>query len=251
MRRPFLSPSPTSSSQKLILPCRAAYADGEMVPVKSGSKDSTPVPCAGNDGTVLAVRDLPPLLALARERRAHTSPPPLQVEDLFYNTPQRLKALRSAADEYARILQVVIAYSIHNAGVALSCKKASAGSSNATADVNTTVGASTLDNIGATYGEQVKRELVEVLADSAEPRVKLKAWCSGTNYQGKKGRYLFFINSELLPSPLGPRSVPPTSRLTLGFPSSQTASSTARRSSAPSRPSTRTSSPRARTRSST
>ena len=74
VRRPFLSPSPTSSSQKLILPCRAAYADGEMVPVKSGSKDSTPVPCAGNDGTVLAVRDLPPLLALARERRAHTSP---------------------------------------------------------------------------------------------------------------------------------------------------------------------------------
>ncbi|GAA5836737.1 hypothetical protein JCM9279_007643 [Rhodotorula babjevae] len=150
---------------------KAAYADGDMVPVKSGSKDSAPVPCAGNDGTV---------------------------EDLFYNTPQRLKALRSAADEYARILQVVIAYSIHNAGVALSCKKASAGSSNATADVNTTVGASTLDNIGATYGEQVKRELVEVTADSAEPRVKLKAWCSGTNYQGKKGRYLFFINNRFV-----------------------------------------------------
>ncbi|GAA5899640.1 hypothetical protein JCM8208_000614 [Rhodotorula glutinis] len=153
---------------------KAAYADGEMVPVKSGSEDSAPVPCAGNDGTVLAV------------------------EDLFYNTPQRLKALRSAADEYARILQVVIAYSIHNAGVALSCKKTSVGSSNATADVNTTVGASTLDNIGATYGEPVKRELVEVTADSAEPRVKLRAWCSGTNYQGKKGRYLFFINNRFV-----------------------------------------------------
>ncbi|KPV72610.1 uncharacterized protein RHOBADRAFT_29774 [Rhodotorula graminis WP1] len=151
---------------------KAAYADGDMVPVKSGSKDSAPVPCAGNDGTVLAV------------------------EDLFYNTPQRLKALRSAADEYARILQVVIAYSIHNAGVAMSCKKASAGSSNATADVNTTVGASTLDNIGATYGEPVKSQLFEVAADSAEPRVKLRAWCSGTNYQGKKGRYLFFINNR-------------------------------------------------------
>ncbi|TNY23865.1 hypothetical protein DMC30DRAFT_443994 [Rhodotorula diobovata] len=153
---------------------KAAYSDGVMIPVKSGSDDPAPIPCAGNDGTVLAV------------------------EDLFYNTPQRLKALRSAADEYARILQVVIAYSIHNAGVAMSCKKASAGSSNATADVSTSLGASAIDNIGVTYSEQVKRELVEVSAESQEPSVTLRAWCSGTNYQGKKGRYLFFINNRFV-----------------------------------------------------
>lgn len=35
---------------------RAAYSDGVMIPVKSGSDDPAPIPCAGNDGTVLAVR---------------------------------------------------------------------------------------------------------------------------------------------------------------------------------------------------
>ncbi|BGP42915.1 DNA mismatch repair protein Mlh1 [Rhodotorula kratochvilovae] len=153
---------------------KAAYSDGAMVPVKSGSNDAAPVPCAGNDGTVLSV------------------------EDLFFNTPQRLKALRSPSDEYARIVSVVLAYAIHNAGIAMSCKKVSSGPSNATADINTSVGASTLDNIGAMYGEQVKRELVEVAAESAEPNVKLRAWCSGANYQAKKGTYLFFINHRFV-----------------------------------------------------
>ncbi|GAA6046741.1 hypothetical protein JCM3770_003144 [Rhodotorula araucariae] len=153
---------------------KAAYSDGAMVPVKSGSDDASPVPCAGNDGTVLVV------------------------EDLFFNTPQRLKALRSPSDEYARIVSVVLAYSIHNAGIAMSCKKISSGPTNATADINSSVGASTLDNIGATYGEQVKRELVEVTAESKDPSVKLRAWCSGANYQAKKGTFLFFINHRLV-----------------------------------------------------
>jgi DNA mismatch repair protein MLH1 len=117
---------------------------------------------------------------------------PLQVEDLFYNTPQRLKSLRSASDEYARIVAVVLAYSIHNSGIAMSCRKATGGG---TADINTITGASVLDNIGLQYGEGVKRELSEIKVESEELKVKIKAWCSGANYQGKKGTYLFFINS--------------------------------------------------------
>lgn len=121
--------------------------------------------------------------------------PPLhsQVEDLFFNTPQRLKSLQNATGEYARIVSVVLAYSIHNAGIAISCKRQNGAQ---TADVNTQVNATVLDNIGLSYGEAVKKELVEVKAESEEFGVKVKAWCSGPNYQGKKGTFLFFINSK-------------------------------------------------------
>jgi DNA mismatch repair ATPase MutL len=47
------------------------------------------------------------------------------VDDLFYNTPTRRKALKSSSDEYSRILDVVSKYAIHNAGIAMSCKKVS------------------------------------------------------------------------------------------------------------------------------
>lgn len=120
----------------------------------------------------------------------------VQVEDLFYNTPQRLRSLRSATDEYARIVSVVMAYSIHNAGIAMSCRKTAGGSSNSTADINTSVGASVLDNIGLHYGDTVKRELVHVEAASSELDVEVDAWCSGANFQAKKSTFLFFINRE-------------------------------------------------------
>ncbi|GAA5912099.1 mismatch repair ATPase MLH1 [Sporobolomyces salmoneus] len=150
---------------------KAAYSDGQLIPVKSGSTVSTPVPTAGNDGTTIVV------------------------EDLFFNTPQRLKSLRSASDEYSRIVGVVLAYSIHNSGIAMSCKRQNAGS---TADVNTQVGSSVLDNIGLSYGESTKKELVHVEAESEEQGVKVNAWCSGPNFQAKRGFFLFFINNRFV-----------------------------------------------------
>ena len=118
------------------------------------------------------------------------------MEDLFYNTPQRLRSLKSTTEEYARVVAVVLAYSIHNAGVAMSCRKAGNNSSTSTADINTSVGASVLDNIGLHYGDAVKRELVELNVEDAELSVKVKAWCSGPSFQAKKGTFLFFINRE-------------------------------------------------------
>ncbi|GAA6060191.1 hypothetical protein JCM10212_005192 [Sporobolomyces blumeae] len=153
---------------------KAAYSDGQLVPVKSNSSDPSPVPTASNDGTTLVV------------------------EDLFFNTPQRLKSLRTASEEYGRIVSVALAYSIHNAGVAISCRRQNAGS---TADVNTQVSASVLDNIGQAYGEAVRRELVEVKADDEELGIKLRAWCSGPNHSAKRGVYQFFINNRLVDCP--------------------------------------------------
>jgi DNA mismatch repair protein MLH1 len=115
-----------------------------------------------------------------------------QVEDLFFNTPTRLKSLKSASDEYSRIVAVVLHYSIHNAGISMVCRKVSSSS----ADVNTAVGASVLDNIGLHYGESVKKELVELNVADETLGVKAHGWFSGANYGAKKGTFLFFINRE-------------------------------------------------------
>lgn len=112
------------------------------------------------------------------------------MEDLFYNTPTRLKSLRPASEEYGKIVQVLLAYSIHNAGVAIVGKK----SGSASAEVQTAIGASVLDNIGVHYGEAIRRELVEVEVDDKQLGVQAKGWFSGANYAGKKGTFLFFIN---------------------------------------------------------
>lgn len=52
-----------------------------------------PKPTAGNQGTVITV------------------------EDLFYNMTVRKKALRSPAEEYQKVSEVVSKYAIHNSNV--------------------------------------------------------------------------------------------------------------------------------------
>lgn len=78
---------------------RASYANGVLVPTKPGSTDTDPKPMASNEGTTF------------------------HIEDLFYNMPIRRKALRSANEEHGKILDIVSKYAIHNAGIALTCKK--------------------------------------------------------------------------------------------------------------------------------
>lgn len=81
-------------------PCayRALYSDGALKPAKGG-QSADPKPCAGNNGTQITA------------------------EDLFFNTPIRIKALQSAAEEYRHILDVVTRYAVHNAGVSFTCRK--------------------------------------------------------------------------------------------------------------------------------
>lgn len=73
---------------------RASYRDGALV--------GTPQPVAGCRGTTLTI------------------------EDLFFNTPSRKRALGSPADEHARCADLVGRYAAHRAGVAFALRKAGA-----------------------------------------------------------------------------------------------------------------------------
>ncbi|KAK0137958.1 DNA mismatch repair protein Mlh1 [Merluccius polli] len=143
---------------------RANYSDGKP--------KGPPKPCAGNQGTQILV------------------------EDLFYNVSTRRKALKSPAEEYSRIVEVVSRYAVHNSGKSLSVKK----QGETVADVRTLPNASIVDNIRGIFGNAVSRELIEVGCEDTKLAFKLKGYISNANYSVKKCILILFINHRLVES---------------------------------------------------
>ncbi|KAF5383218.1 hypothetical protein D9615_005029 [Tricholomella constricta] len=141
--------------------------------------------------------------------------PGQNIEDLFYNTPTRLSALRSTSEEYSRILDVLTKYAIHNSNVAFVCKKAGSPSP----DLSSPSGSETSNTIRLLYGHSVAKELVSVSVSSRdrersdeegdieedEPDDGPESWhakahITNANYQAKKMVFLLFINHRLVES---------------------------------------------------
>lgn len=186
-----------------------------LVPQKAGQTPD-PKPCAGNDGTTIVVCSFFGWLLC---NQSSTN----QIEDMFYNTPTRLSALRSSSEEYARILDVVTRYAVHNPKVAFLCKKVcrvkciyllanhteQAGS--VTPELSTS-STSTDQTIRLLYGHTIGKELLHIeVSSSPIDRVSrstgsgdvddtekwsAEAYCTSPNYQAKKTVFLLFINRE-------------------------------------------------------
>ncbi|KAK0496296.1 histidine kinase-like ATPase [Armillaria luteobubalina] len=156
---------------------KASYSDGKLTETHSG-QTSEPKPCAGNDGTTITI------------------------EDLFYNTPTRLSALRSASEEYSRILDVLTKYAIHNHDVSFVCKKAGSN----TPDLSTPSSSSTPQAIRMLYGHSIAKELLHSEVSSANGDASSESWSAdahftNANYQAKRTSFLLFINHRLVESP--------------------------------------------------
>ncbi|KAL1679590.1 hypothetical protein EV122DRAFT_209500 [Schizophyllum commune] len=179
---------------------KAHYADGNLIPAKPG-QTAEPKPCAGNNGTAITI------------------------EDLFYNTPTRLSALRSASEEYARILDVMTKYAVHNPPVSFVCKKAGSPSPDLSTPASAASPAGTQAIIRVTYGSSIVKELIHYYYSSAgqsgdakgkekekddedvdmEDDVSPKDWSfdahfTNPNYHAKKMVFLLFINHRLVES---------------------------------------------------
>jgi DNA mismatch repair protein MLH1 len=144
---------------------RATYCDGALVPASSftgaGSSEGAvdPIPCAGVKGTTILV------------------------EDLFFNIPTRLRALKNTGEEYRKVLEVVMRYGVHYAknGVSFVCKKHGARA----ADVRTTGSThSRLDVIGEVYGRGVAKELLffEATIDGIKVKNEVDRFVGQTAY---------------------------------------------------------------------
>jgi DNA mismatch repair protein MLH1 len=90
---------------------------------------ANPKACAGNQGTTIIV------------------------EDLFYNMETRRRALRTASDEYNKILDVVTRYAVHNSKAGFSLKKQGENNN----DLRTPPNSSRIDNIKILFGIQIAR----------------------------------------------------------------------------------------------
>ena len=148
---------------------RASYADGKMT--DEGAK-----PCAGVPGTTITV------------------------ENLFFNVVTRQKALKSAAEEYAKVLEVLQRYAALRTDVAFTCRKH--GESRAT--LHAPAVESRVERLQAIYGPAVAKDLKTLELDTEtskkkfEFKLKVDGLISGGNYHSKRTTFILFINSRLV-----------------------------------------------------
>lgn len=144
-----------------------------------------PKPTAGNQGTIITV------------------------EDLFYNMNVRKNALRSPADEYQKIADVISKYAVHNSHVGkltrqkmyknkitflgFALKKFAE-----TNDIRTPQNSNTIENIKIIYGVAIARELIEFSLDNPIFKFSVKGFISNLNYSTKRMQFLLFINNRLV-----------------------------------------------------
>ena len=184
---------------------KASYRDGKM---REGTKEM----CAGVTGTTIAV------------------------ENLFYNVKTRRNALKSGAEEYAKILDVVTRYASSRPDVAFSCRKV--GETRATVNAPLVVLSSSggggsegeregdredgeqnepssssssqkcrLERIGQIYGPTVSKELLPLRLKTNNDKLEKKMaqfhmecdiLYSNANYKAKKTTFILFINGRLV-----------------------------------------------------
>ena len=141
---------------------RVTYLDGKPT-------GSAPTAVAGRDGTQITV------------------------EDLFYNVPSRLRAFKSPAEEYGKILDVVGRYACHCANVSFSCKKFGDSYPSLTVPAST----KSVDRIRSVYGTSVAAELiaVEVPANERYGFKGASGLVTNPNYSAKRATApVLFIN---------------------------------------------------------
>ena len=136
---------------------KAQYAGGKLAPSKLGQSED-PKPCAGKQGTQIAV------------------------EDLFYNVTTRRRAFRSASEEYSKIAEVVGKYAVHCTGVAFSCKK----HGEAGAGIAVPVDASIRDRIRIVHNSAIANELIDFEVSNERYGFKTRGLVSNANRSGKR-----------------------------------------------------------------
>lgn len=164
--------SVVSKTHDAPLAYKAFYVGGKLVNSKFKLDNSEPKPVAGKEGTQITV------------------------EDLFYNTPSRLRTMRLKNDEWAKILDVVGRYAVHSEGVGFTCKKFG----ELFAAISTRQQALLQERIRTVFGTSVASELIEFNCEGTDYGVGgISGAVSGFNYNNKrKLPPVFFINNRLV-----------------------------------------------------
>jgi DNA mismatch repair protein MLH1 len=164
----------TVTSMTRNAPCayRAHFRDGKMVATKEGEEPG-PRPCAGVPGTVI------------------------QVEDMFYNVPARLRALKSPAEEFKAILELLSRYSLHHHKISFTLKK----TGDAAPALSVQPSQSPLEHIRLLFGVD-SRLLFPMQHSNKLLAFEFRAYLSTAEGAtgNKRSTFILFINGRLVES---------------------------------------------------
>ncbi|CCH42624.1 DNA mismatch repair protein [Wickerhamomyces ciferrii] len=164
--------SVTTKTESSACAWKAVYSNGELTPSKpNDTKD--PKPVAGRKGTQITV------------------------EDLFYNVPSRLRALKSSSDEFGKILDVIGRYAVHTDGVGFACKRFGDAHYSLTTRPNVSI----KERIRTVFGSPIANELIPIEMDPIEEYgvLKVAGQFTNPNFNNKKSiQPVFFINNRLV-----------------------------------------------------
>lgn len=130
-----------------------------------------PTPCAGNQGTTITF------------------------DDIFYNTPIRLKTMKVPSEEFQRIFDVTAKYAVHNFKISFGLKKHGENNS-----IKTIPSSSPVEIIRGIYGNNVANSLLDVSCSDERLKFTMTGLISKGDYSGKKRHFLLFINHRLVDS---------------------------------------------------
>lgn len=139
------------------------YENGDIV--------EGPTACAGNQGTTITF------------------------EDIFYNTPIRLKTMKVPSDEFQKIFDVTAKYAVHNFKISFGLKKHGENNS-----VKTIPSSSPVEVIRGIYGNNVANSLLDVSCSDERLKFTMSGLITKADYSGKKRHFLLFINHRLVES---------------------------------------------------
>lgn len=115
---------------------------------------------------------------------------------MFFNMPQRKQLFKSASEEFARIMDVVSKYSIHNANVSFTLTKQGEQG----VALRTPAKSTQQKNIGIVYGADVLNEMKTIECEDKQFQFKMFALATNVKYSSKKFTFLLFINHRLVES---------------------------------------------------
>lgn len=123
------------------------------------------------------------------------------VEDLFFNVPNRLRALKNKSEEYSKIVDIIGRYAVHTENVGFSVGKM--GDSHKSLVIPAT--AHTVERIQQVFGASIASHVIPLVSDVSEHEDIGLLSCDGyigdANLQSKKFIYpLLFINNRLVQS---------------------------------------------------
>lgn len=125
----------------------------------------------------------------------------MNIQDLFYNIPARLKFLRNAKTEFSYIQELIQSLALINNHIAFELKN------NGKTVIKTNGSGSLLNTIKEVYSRDTASHLKEVLKTDELSHLKISGYVSTPDYTRSSKKYNIYINSRTVKCPIFQKAI--------------------------------------------